>query len=129
MTNAKDIIKTVYTDLWYLRLKLHITETIRLIENHWYALNIAVTDGNPALITTAMGKRENQLGVHILAISVCRIDIVHSRVSTAVIAMMMMTLTTDDIGNETENHVDLNVKIVRLLIVKRMALGITNLGI
>ena len=51
-----------------------------MIENHWYALNIAVTDGHPALITTAMGKWENQLGIHILAISVGTINIVYSKV-------------------------------------------------
>jgi len=120
LTNTKGL-----TDLRYL--KLHITETIRLIENHWYAVSIAVTDGHPALITTAMEKQENHLGFHILATPVGTINIAYSKVST-VVTVMMMTLTINNIGNGTENSIDLNVEIVHLLVVKRMTLEMTSLG-
>ena len=126
-TNVKGLIKTVCTDLRHL--KLHITETIRLIENHWNALSIALTDGHPALITTAMGKGENHSDFHILATPVGTINVVYSKVSTVVTVIMMMTLTIDGIDNATENPVDLNVEIVRLLVVKRMTLEMTSLGI
>ena len=74
-----------------------------------------------------MGKRENHLGFHILATAVGTINIVYSKVST-VVTVMMMTLTINNIGNGTENPIDLNVEIVRLLVVKRMTLEMTSLG-